>query len=202
MKTMEKNVRRDSSRKKLEQIVARATKLFIKKGYAQSGMREIAKVTGVNSGNLYNFIQSKEDILCLVFDTFHKPDEDIFQKLGIYPIDDPAEQLRLAVHLSVEAVNKKKNEILLMYRESKALPKKYLKTMINKESEFISYFEDVLRKGVKKKVFNVKDPFFAANMIVYQLSILPLRGWNFEDRYTEKEIIDLTTEYILKAVLS
>ena len=46
-------------------IVKKATRLFIKKGYAQTTMRDIAGATNINLGNLYNYIASKEDILCL-----------------------------------------------------------------------------------------------------------------------------------------
>jgi AcrR family transcriptional regulator len=192
---------KERTREKLRQIASKSAKLFIKKGYAESSIREIARVTGINSGNLYNFIENKEDILRLVFNMFHSPQGNAFDKYGIYDIKDPEEQLRAAVRKSIEIVNQYSNEILLMYRESKALPKSAMKIVMQRERDFINFFEEVIKKGVKKKVFDVKNPFYAANMIVYQISIFPLRGWNLKEKFTNEELIDLTEKYILKAIL-
>ena len=43
-------------RKKHLLIAKKATKLFIKKGYHQTTMREISKATGMAIGNLYDYI--------------------------------------------------------------------------------------------------------------------------------------------------
>ena len=54
------------------QIVKKPAKLFTKKGYAQTSMREISKATGIDISNLYYFIESKEEILFRVFEMIHK----------------------------------------------------------------------------------------------------------------------------------
>lgn len=69
-------------------------------------------------------------------------------------------------------------------------------------SEFILAFEKMIRRGVEQGIFHVEDPFFAANMIVFQMSLNPLRGWNLEKRYTYDEIVRLTENYILRAVIN
>ena len=79
--------------KRQMQIIKKATHLFMKKGYAQTSMREIAKATGIDIRNLYYFIKNKEDILFLVFDMLHKPELELFEKQGIMDIDDPIAQL-------------------------------------------------------------------------------------------------------------
>jgi AcrR family transcriptional regulator len=50
-------------RKKRLQIAKGASKLFIKKGYHKTSMREISKATGLTIGNLYDYITKKEDVL-------------------------------------------------------------------------------------------------------------------------------------------
>jgi AcrR family transcriptional regulator len=45
--------------KRQMQIIKKATHLFMKKGYAQTSMREIAKATGIDIRNLYYFIKNK-----------------------------------------------------------------------------------------------------------------------------------------------
>ena len=53
-------------------------------------------------------------------------------------------------------------------------------------SKLIQRFEKMLNKGVEKGVFNDKDPFITANIIVYLLSFAALRGWNLKKRCAEE----------------
>lgn len=190
----------DLIRKRHLQIGVKASKLFVKKGYAGSSMREISKATGITIGNLYDYITKKEDVLCLVFDAFYSTWTENLKKHGIFDIEDPIEQLRAALHRMLELVHDYQDMSLLMYRESKHLPKDFLKTTLQKEIEFIECFEMILKRGKEKKVFNTRDPFLAASMIVYQISFEALRGWSFKDRYTDEEIINYIEEIIMKSV--
>jgi hypothetical protein len=68
------------------------------------------------------------------------------------------------------------------------LPKYFLKIILEKESGLIDCFEKILKGGVEKGVFKIKDPFFIANVIVYLLSLWPLREWNLRKKYKFEEI--------------
>lgn len=190
----------DLIRKRHLQIAKRASKLFIKQGYSSTTMREISKATGITVGSLYDYIRKKEDVLCLVFDVFYQVWTDHLEKSGVFSIEDPARQLRVAVRKMLELVYDYRDMVLLMYRESRHLPKKFLHTTLEKESGLVKCFEMILTRGIEKKVFNIKDPVFTANVIVYQLSFSSLRWWNVKKDYTDDQIIDLMEEYILKVV--
>ncbi len=187
-------------KKKQHLIAKKSSKLFIKKGYSQTTMREISKATGINLGNLYNFIDSKEDILCLVFNTFHAPANEWFAQSGILELDDPEKQLRTVVRKLLEIIHHYKNDILMMYRETNVLPPKFMKIVLGKESALVGVIEEIIRKGIEKQVFKVRDAFFAANMLIYQLSLYPLRSWNMK-KYTEDEVFDLIEESIFEAII-
>lgn len=190
----------DPVKKRQALIVKKASKLFIKKGYSQTTMRDISKATGINLGNLYSYISSKEDILCLAFDTYHGPAMDWFAQEGILDIEDPKEQLRIALHQMLEMIHDVMSDVLMMYRETRVLPPKFLKIVLKKEGDLIKIFEGIIARGVEKKFFNVRDPFFAASMLVFQLSLYPLRSWNLK-RYTREEYLALAEETILKAII-
>ena len=106
----------DLFKKRQMQILKKATKLFMKKGYAQTSMREISRATGIDIRNLYYFIKNKEEILFLVFDMLHKPELQLFEKQGIMDIDDPVVQLQSVIHGLVESGYDYDDEILLLYR--------------------------------------------------------------------------------------
>jgi len=200
--TVEKSqsINQETVKKRQLHIVKKASKLFIKKGYAKTTMRDISQATAINLGNLYYYINSKEDILCLAFDIYHDPAMEWFNHEGVLDIEDPKVQLRVAVRQVLEMIHQVRNDVLMMYRETSVLPPKFLKIVLRKESDLIRIFEDIILRGMEKKIFTVKDPFFAANMLVFQLSLYPLRSWNLK-RYTKEEFLNLAEETILKAII-
>ena len=188
-------------RKKRLQIAMGASKLFIKKGYSQTSIRDISKATGLTIGNLYDYITRKEDVLYLVFDVFHSIWTNRLEEEGVFEIEDPVKQLKTAVQKMLELVSAYRDMILLMYTESKLLPKDFLRMILQKESGLVECFEKILKKGVETGVFKVRDPFFSANIIVYLLSIEPLRGWNLRKHYKVEEINGHILEFVKHFVM-
>lgn len=191
----------DLVRKKRLQIAKGASKLFIKKGYFSTSMRDISKASGLTIGTLYNYITRKEDVLYLVFDVFHSIWVNRLEEKGVFEIEDPVKQLKAAIQRMLELTNEHRDMVLLMYTESKSLPKDFLKIILEKESGLVECFEKILKRGFEKGVFKIKDPFLLANIIVYLLSIEPLRGWNLRKHYKIGQINNLVVEYILETVL-
>ncbi len=139
----------------------------------------------------------KEDILYLVFDVFHSEWVEKVKEVGISKIEDPIEQLKAALRKMLEVVNIHRDMVLLMYTEGKLLPREFLKKILENESNLVKFFEQIIRRGVEKGVFQVRDPFLLANVIVYLLSIEPLRGWNFRENYSTEEINEFMINFIL-----
>ncbi|MBP7340707.1 MAG: TetR/AcrR family transcriptional regulator [Smithellaceae bacterium] len=181
-------------------IAKKAAKLFVRKGYAQTTVREISKATGLAMGNLYDYINKKEDILCLVFDTYHETVEESSYGPEIATIEDPLEQMQTNVRVALKNIRDFHDEIMLMYRESHLLPKKYLERAKKQELMQIRKTADYIRRGVKKGVFQVKDPFFASSMLFCLLASPALRGWTFAGRYSRKKTDSLLEDFILRAL--
>jgi hypothetical protein len=60
----------------------------------------------------------------------------------------------------------------------------------------------MILRGIERGIFQVEDPFFAANMIVLQMSVNPLRGWNLRNRFSYDELVRLAENYIIKALIN
>jgi AcrR family transcriptional regulator len=186
--------------KKHLQIVTGASKLFIKKGYSRTSIREISKATGLTMGNLYDYITKKEDILYLAFNIFHSIWTDVLTEPDVLGIEDPAKQLDVTVRKVLELVSTHQDMVLLMYTESKLLPKTLLRMILEKESSHVECFEKILRRGVDNGVFKIENPFFLANIIVYLLSAWPLRRWNLKRCYKDAEVNDYIANLIKSLV--
>ena len=189
----------DLYRKNQLKIIKKATNLFMKNGYVQTSMRQIAKAAGIDIGNLYYFIRRKDQILFLAFDMLHSPAAELFEKHNIFDIEEPENQLRKAIRELVSINYDYKDQILLLYRESKVLPKNFLKIILQRESLLVRHFEEILNNLKEKAGFNIQNPAFVANMIVYQSSLYPLRQWNLGE-CTKEELMDDTETYIMNAI--
>jgi radical SAM superfamily enzyme YgiQ (UPF0313 family) len=62
-------------------------------------------------------------------------------------IDDPIEQLRTVIRRLVDSGYGYDDEILLLYRESKSLPKRLLKIILDRESQVVAQIEE--RQGAE-----------------------------------------------------
>jgi len=145
-------------RKRLQTALG-ASNLFIKKGYKHATMRDICKATGLSIGNIYDYIKTKDDVLCLVFDVFHSMWSLHLEEEGVLDIEDPVEQLRMTIRTKLELITRSRGMVFLMYTESKLLPRNFLKTILKNESAMIESVERLLRNGIQKKAFKIKDPF-------------------------------------------
>jgi AcrR family transcriptional regulator len=66
VKTATKNA--NLIRDRREQLIRAAIKVFGEKGFHQTTVRDIGRAAHVAQGTIYNYVQSKEDILFLVCD--------------------------------------------------------------------------------------------------------------------------------------
>lgn len=188
-------------RKKHLHIAKKAAKLFIKKGYHQTTMREISRATGMAIGNLYGYITHKEDVLCLAFDAFHQYGRQHLDARADIDTGNPEELLRSFVHGALQSVRKFREEIILMYRESRMLPKKELRRSQEKEMAQIKALARVLERGMDEGLFRPQDPFFAAGMVFYQLIFLTIRGWMFAGKYSAEETEALLEDCIINLII-
>src|SRR5690242_15027862 len=76
-----------------DRLAEAARQLFLENGYEATGMAEILRRAGVNSGSLYYFFKSKEALLLAVLDRYR----EMLQPVVIEPIraseSDPIERI-------------------------------------------------------------------------------------------------------------
>jgi len=73
--------------------VETARALFFEQGYAQTGIAQILKLSGVNSGSLYHFFPSKEDLLAAVLEQYKALLEPRVLAPAFERISDPIERV-------------------------------------------------------------------------------------------------------------
>jgi TetR/AcrR family transcriptional regulator, cholesterol catabolism regulator len=169
-------------RERRQQIVEAAVRLVSEKGFHKTTTREIAKASGLSNGALYEYVNSKEDILFLVCQHIHN---EIARQLEIRPADSDsgAVQLRRAIEGLFAVMQRMQADVLLIYQEAKSLPRPYLHEVLRQEQRIVEMFENLLQEGVKDGTLKVpfeRIPLLAHNIVVTG-QMWAFRRWALKD---------------------
>lgn len=153
------------------ELIEIATKMFLDRGFHNTSIRDIVRACSFNVASLYMYVSSKEDILYLVAQDLMN---NIAIKLSETVLDpqSPERSLESGFASYCQIVNKFRRPIRLLYREVGFLPPEPRANVVATVSSVITYFENIIAKGIEAGVFrNVParlaglDVMFIAHMI-------------------------------------
>ena len=184
-----------------EQMIQGAVKLFKEKGFHRTTTREIAKEAGFSIGTLYEYIRTKEDILFLVCDSIY---DEVLNRLSALAIEDGTiTGLKSAIHQYFSLIDDMSDEFVVMYQESKSLPKDALKYVLKKEMEMVALFENSLQSCADSGELRIKqeDIQIAAHHVVVQGQMWAFRRWAIQANYTIEKYIQVQTDQLFRGLV-
>ena len=183
----------NKTQEKRKVILDAALKTFVKRGYPETRVSEIATEAGVAEGTLYNYFHSKEDIFLALFD--EKWGGIIYQiKNLISRIDNPNDKLKAIFSLVVRMFKKDRYlaEIFLIdIKQSSIFLNNYT---INRITEFISLIEQVLEEGKRKGIYRRDLDTRVAKMVIFGAAQGILLSWVLSE---SKMVKDKTFKFSL-----
>jgi len=157
-------------------ILEAALKTFVKRGYSETRVSEIAAEAGVAEGTLYNYFKSKEDLLLALFDEkWGGIIDDIRKKIS--RLDDPNKKLKVMFSLVVRMFRKDRHlaEIFLIdVKQSSIFLKNY---PVNRIVEFIDLIEKFLEEGKRKGIYRKDLDTHVTKMIIFGAAQGILLSW-------------------------
>lgn len=192
---------KDSSlvQKRRRQIAEAAVKLFAGKGFHPTTTREIAAEAGFSIGTLYEYVNSKEDVLFLVCESIHQEMEKEL-KSAINRGSSARNTLISAIANYMEVCDRMQDSILLIYRESGSLGPESRKYVLENEKRITMIFEAILRQGQEDGSLRFdrdKAPMLMAHNITVLGHMWAFRRWTLRSKLKLKEFIGLQTSLIL-----
>ena len=163
--------------KRREQIIQAAIKLFPKKGYHKTTLRELADEAGISHGNIYDYVGNKEDIFLLVHGTITGlADEGLVR--SIQNIGDPSEKLKRMIHSEFDLSHTWSDAILFVYQDIHVLSRPLLKKLLKKESDHIARFKSVLDECVNKGLLRDCNTRIVANLVKIMIDSWVIKRWD------------------------
>jgi AcrR family transcriptional regulator len=186
--------------KRRQQIFEAVVKLFSKKGYHKTTLREISKESGITLGNLYDYIITKEDTLHFLQE---KATQAVMQAIsnGEKGDSDPPEMLKRLIISELDAMNKYEDLILIIYQESHSMSRELLHSLLQSERNHLRQFENIIRDGVKKGYFQPTNVRMTANLIKMLIDTWIVKRWDLRGKVTFEEMKKGILEMVFRGIL-
>ena len=173
-------------RARRKSLVAAAIKVFSAKGYHASTVSEIAREAGISQGSVYNYINSKADILYLVCSDVYSAFEHMVRE-AIVDAETPMERLSLAIHSSIDATFRLQDHLLLLYQELHCLDRKLWRPFLRDAAKLRQIYQDILNDVAKSEGMDFGNLLVAASIVLILPSTLVMRRWDMHGKVSEAE---------------
>ena len=184
---------------KHRQIVEGACRVFFKKGFHPTSMREIAGAAGMSMGQLYHYISSKDDVLFLIHKHMQTAWYQSLTDARIEDIEDPSKKLEQAFRETLAFLVENKDLIQFIYTESKYLIKEHLRVVLEMDNRnVVEYWRELIKDALEQQGVKT-DVDLAANLVTYINVFLSLRGWNLKSR-PMKDLIEFLVDFVFKGL--
>lgn len=181
------------------QLIDAAARLFVKNGFHRTTTRQIASAAGMPIGSMYEYVSTKEDILYLVCDAIHaEVEKGVAEAMarasrGKNILADAIREYFLVCDLMSD-------HILLIYQETRTLPKQWRGRVLDNEVRITGIFTSLIRGLVESgELPGIDDG--AIEVAAHNIAVLghmwTFRRWFFGRRYRIMEYTRLQTEFIL-----
>lgn len=186
-----------------KQILDSSTMLFKQKGYHQTTTREIAKNANMSYGSIYDYINTKDDILYLFYEAFYDQlNVMINEKLrdndcmGLLRVESFVKEYFIVI-------DEISNETSIMYSESRSLSELHLNYVLSKESEFVDYVKNILLKSIQEDGIVISEDKLSvlANNIIVQGHMWAFRGWTLKKTFTLERYIKVQTDLFIDSIV-
>ncbi|MFC1920946.1 TetR/AcrR family transcriptional regulator [Chloroflexota bacterium] len=181
-------------------ILDKAGMLFWQKGYHGTSMKDIASACDCKAANIYNYFNSKEDILFEVIKDITERAVVSIRHLENDESTSAVEQLRSLIksHLGV-LVQMKQSSVLISDTGLQNLSREHRKTIIGLRDIYDDIMLKVIRRGIKSGDFAVKDE----KIIVYLISSVIVRSsiwFSGKGRLSADEVGDIMFDFTYRGI--
>jgi AcrR family transcriptional regulator len=180
-------------------------KVFAARGINDFKMIDIAVASGVGKGTLYEYFQSKDDVVISCFHQFFE-DYQVHAEQGLTQPDDPADKIRQFIGLSFDFFRDQKERLDIVFDFYAAgLPRRggrpLLDGMDDIYRELIGEVEAMIADGIKRKTFRTVDAHLAASHLLALLDGLTFQAAMGVTDLSEKSLPDKISQTFLNGIL-
>jgi AcrR family transcriptional regulator len=165
-----------------DSITQAAARLFRDRGFAATGMRDVAQEVGVEAASLYNHIRSKSELLREICFRVAKTFTEHLDKLESDPYTGSLEKVEAIIRFHVRMWVEQIDEVLVTTNESRFLEEPFLSAFLQERRVYVRRFEEIIGKGIAQGQIRSLEPY-----VVVLTVMSAVRGIEFWHR-TKKDV--------------
>jgi len=186
----------EQSRRRRE-IFNAAVHLFLEKGFAETSMREIAQVAGVGKSTLYDYFQTKDDILVSYFldeiEVISRQAEEINRQDHL----PAAEKLRRVMRAHLEYLLENKEKYIGLTSEAQRLGAQSQKRLQAARHAYQDLICRLVEQGTREGSFRPVNPFLAMRVVLASLTPVV---FTTRPTGTPQEMLDEALDLLLNGI--
>jgi AcrR family transcriptional regulator len=187
-------------RKRDEEVVSAAAKVFYERGYSAATVQDIADELGILKGSLYHYIKTKEDLLFRLFEQVHKEVEGILEEVLAIEGIDALERIRVYVHRQIVHNLNDLQRISIYYHELDRLTEDRRKSVISWRRRHDRFLRDLIKQAQEEGQADATvDAGMLANC-VFATVIWPYRWFQPGRGDTPESIADTCTDFVSRGI--
>src|SRR4051794_33402240 len=153
-------------RKRDEEVLDAAAKVFAERGYSEASVQDVADELGILKGSLYHYIRTKEDLLFWLLEDVHRDVEEILEEVAEAEGLDPIERIALYVRRQVLYNLDNLERISIYYHDMERLSADRLESIVGRRRAHERFIAGLIRDGQAQGLADTSlDPRVLANCL-------------------------------------
>ena len=188
--------------KKREKIIEAAAELFSHRSYHEVMMEEVAKLTDVAKGTVYNYFTSKEELYFSIMKIrMEKLINSVKEKISSE--SNSINSLHSFITHIYMFMMKYQSFFLIYQKESLDSENLFCEELRNLESQLRSLITEIIKKGVKEDLFRNVEENFTVSLILGSIYGSVQRGINQKLNHDQmKQEREMVFEFVLHGLYS
>lgn len=182
--------------KRRHEIFHQVVNVFLKKGFQETSMREIAEAAGLGKSTLYDYFKTKDDILVYFFEDQLNDLTEAAQKIAQKNIP-ASKRLNQIMKMHLEFLQANKSLFMKLSIEAQRLNLESQKQIQNERHAFQDLISGLIEEGIRERSFRKVDPLVAARMLINTMAPVVFTS---RPTGTPQEMMEETMDIFLKGL--
>ena len=155
--------------KRRHEIFHPVVNIFLKKGFQETSMREIAETAGLGKSTLYDYFKTKDDILLYFFEDQLNDLTEAAQKIAVQ--NKPADKrLRQIIQMHLEFLQANKSLFMKLSLEAQRLKPDSQKQIQEKRHFYQDLIRSLIDEGIREGTFRKVNSLLAAQILITSMA--------------------------------
>ena len=156
---------KEEQTKRRHEIFHQVVNVFLKKGFQETSMREVAEAAGLGKSTLYDYFKTKDEILVYFFEDQLNDLAEEAQKIATQSSTADI-RLRKITEAYIESLQANKNLFMKLTMEVQRLKTESQKQIQEKRHAYQDMIRTLIDEGIREGVFRKVNSLLAARLLI------------------------------------